>query len=171
MNFSFYMVDSAYCDYLRKTDPCVPYTKDKKSIRPFVGIVFTMNQFNYYAPLTSPKPKHIHMKNQIDFLKINNGEWGAINFNNMIPVSLENLTKVEMRILDSDSKPDIDYKNLLSNQLSWCNSHRNVILKQAEKLYYTIVQGKAWGNLSNRCCNFVLNEKQCLEYKMMSDEP
>ena len=74
MNFSFYTVDPAYCDYLRKTDPRVPYTMDKKSIRPFVGIVLTVNDFHYYAPLTSPKPKHLHMKNQIDFLKINKGK-------------------------------------------------------------------------------------------------
>lgn len=164
MNFSFYIVDSAYCDYLRGTDSHVPYTMDKKSIRPFVGIVFTVNGFHYYAPLTSPKSKHLQMKNQIDFLKINNGKWGAINFNNMIPVSLDNLTKVDMRITDTDSKSEIDYKNLLANQLSWCNSHREIILKQAKKLYYTIVQGKAWSNLSGRCCNFALDEQMCLKY-------
>ncbi len=39
MNFSFYKVNTAYCDHLRKFDPCVPYTMDQKSIRPFVGIV------------------------------------------------------------------------------------------------------------------------------------
>ena len=165
MNFSFYIVDSAYCDYLRKTDPCVPYTMDKKSIRPFVGIVFTMNGFHYYAPLTSPKSKHLHMKNQIDFFKINNGKWGAINFNNMIPVPFANLTKVEMQIKDTDSKADIDYKNLLSNQLSWCNSHKDIIMKQAEKLYHTIVHGNAWNGLAKRCCNFVQDEQRCLEYE------
>lgn len=99
MSFFFYMVDSGYCDYLRKTDPCVPYTMDQKSIRPFVGIVFSLGRFQYYAPLTSPKPKHLHMKNQIDFLKINHGEWGAINFNNMIPVHTNSLTKVNLNLI------------------------------------------------------------------------
>lgn len=164
MNFSFYTVDSEYCDYLRKSDPCVPYTMDKKSIRPFVGIVFTVNGFNYYAPLTSPKPKHIHMKNQIDFLKINRGEWGAINFNNMIPVPSECLTKVDMKITNTDSKDEVNYKNLLSNQLSWCNSHREPILKQADKLYNIITQNKAWGSISQRCCNFKLDEALCVKY-------
>lgn len=164
MSFSFYTVETAYCDYLRKADPCVPYTMDQKAVRPFVGIVFSVNQFQYYAPLTSPKPKHLHMKNQIDFLKIKEGEWGAINFNNMIPVQPACLKKVEIRILETDSKADVDYKNLLSNQLSWCNSHRNIILRQAEKLYHTILDGKGWGNLANRCCNFSLDEKLCLEF-------
>lgn len=166
MNFSFYTVETAYCDYLRRTDPCVPYTMDKKSIRPFVGIVFSVDRFQYYAPLTSPKPKHLHMKNQIDFLKIKEGEWGAINFNNMIPVQPSCLKKVEIRIFETDSKADVAYKNLLSNQLSWCNSHRDTILRQAEKLYYTIVNGRAWGGLQDRCCNFTLDEKLCLEFDM-----
>lgn len=170
MNFSFYTVDTAYCDFLRKTDPCVPYTMDKKSIRPFVGIVLSVNGFYYYAPLTSPKTKHVHMKNQIDFLKIKDGEWGAINFNNMIPVPPECLKKVEVKILDTDIKPDIDYKNLLSNQLSWCNSHKDAIMNQAEKLYNTIINGKAWGNLAGRCCDFHLDERQCLLYgNLMAD--
>ena len=164
MSFSFYTVDTAYCDYLRKADPCVPYTMDRKSIRPFVGIVFSVNNFQYYAPLTSPKPKHLHMKNQIDFLKINDGKWGAINLNNMIPVQAELLKKVEIKILESDSKADIDYKNLLSNQLSWCNSHREAILRQASKLYHMIINGKAWGNLQDRCCNFTLDEKMCVAF-------
>lgn len=55
MNFSFYRISAEYCDFLRKSDPCVPYTMDRKSSRPFVGIVFSVNGFHYYAPLTSPK--------------------------------------------------------------------------------------------------------------------
>lgn len=170
MNFSFYKVDSEYCDFLRETDRCVPYTMEQKTTRPFVGIVFTVNGFNYYAPLTSPKPKHLHMKNQIDFLKINGGEWGAVNFNNMIPVPFVNLTKIEMRISDADTKSDVDYKNLLSNQLSWCNSHREVILKQARKLYDTITQGRARESLLSRCCNFHLLETQCSIYEQAQVE-
>jgi protein AbiQ len=64
MSLSFFSVDTAYCEFLRKSDPCVPYTSDKKEKRPFVGIVFTINETGYYAPLTSPKQKHLKMKNQ-----------------------------------------------------------------------------------------------------------
>ena len=61
MSFSFYKVDSIYCDYLREEDPRVPYTMDQKASRPFVGIVFDVNGVSYYAPLTSPKPKHLKL--------------------------------------------------------------------------------------------------------------
>ena len=42
--------------------------------------------------------------------------------------------------------------------------HRAAILKQAEKLYYMITEGKAWENLADRCCNFSLDEKLCMEF-------
>lgn len=164
MKFSFYTVASEYCDFLRKSDPCVPYTMNVKSIRPFVGIVLDINGFYYYAPLTSPKPKHLHMKNQIDFFKIKNGELGAINFNNMIPVPISCLRKVNLCILDTDSKSEIDYKNLLSNQLSWCNAHRAPIQKQAKKLYEAITCRKAWDQLRCRCCDFTMDERLYEEY-------
>lgn len=150
MTFSFYRADAEYCDFLRESDHCVPYTMDTKSTRPFVGVVFLVNEFHYYAPLTSPKPKHIQMKNQVDFLKINGGSWGAINFNNMIPIHSDSLQKIDMKIIPTDTIDDVAYKNLLSNQLSWCNSNRVSILLQAERLYNTIVQGKGRPELVNR---------------------
>lgn len=161
MKFNFYTVDTDYCDYLRTFDSRVPFTMDKKSIRPFVGIVFIVNDFHYYAPLTSPKSKHLTMKNQIDFLKIQNGEWGSINFNNMIPVPSQCLHKVELHHSSNDTTPETMYKNLLANQLSWCNSNKDKILKQAEKLYFMISKGNAREVLINRCCNFALDEGKC----------
>ena len=91
----FYTIDTDYCDYLRKFDSKVPYTMDSKQTRPFIGILLTVNENTYYAPLSSPKPKHLKMKNQIDFIKINSGKWGAINLNNMIPVHHSLATKVD----------------------------------------------------------------------------
>jgi len=67
MHLSFSCADSVYCDFLRQTDPCVPYTMDKKETRPFVGVVFEINGINYYAPLSSPKHKHLKMKNQLNW--------------------------------------------------------------------------------------------------------
>jgi protein AbiQ len=160
MNLSFFRADASYCDFLRRKDPLVPYTRDEKRSRPFVGIVFEINGICYYAPLTSPKPKHLKMKNQLDFLKIKNGEWGAINFNNMIPIHMSSLSPVDMKITASDAKSDADYKNLLINQLSWCNANKNKIIRQAEKLYELVKNGTARAELLIRCCNFQEDEKQ-----------
>jgi len=160
MNLKFYQADEEYCAFLQKADPCVPYIQVKKGIRPFVGIVLTINGLNYFAPLTSPKPKHQKMKNQIDFLKIKAGEWGAINFNNMIPIHSSSLTVINMEISEKNSKADIDYKNLLTNQLTWCNANKVRILSQAGKLYQRIVSKQAYQELEKRCCNFLLVEEQ-----------
>lgn len=176
MNFSFYRADSEYCNFLRKSDPCVPYTMDKKETRPFIGIVFSVNGYHYYAPLTSPKPKHLTMKNQIDFMKINNGLWGAINFNNMIPIHSKCLLPVEINILPTDDKETIAYKNLLVNQLSWCNKTENAIhiSEKAQKLYDTIVENRAWKKLADRCCKFAVDERQyqiyCVSHNLDIEE-
>ena len=118
MRLSFVLVDSAYCDFLRKTDPCVPYTMDKKSNRPFVGILLQVGAMSYYAPLSSPKPKHLAMKNQIDLLKINGGQYGVINFNNMIPVHSNLISTIDLSTSSADSTSALQYKHLLSNQLT-----------------------------------------------------
>lgn len=154
MNLSFYTVDSAFCDYLRRFDRHVPYTMDKKSTRPFIGILLTVHNYTYYAPLSSPKPKHLKMKNHIDFIKINNGTWGAINLNNMIPILKQFVEKVDPNNLNR-SYDDVAYKNLLNNQLSWCNSHKDNILSKAQKLYNTITHETAHDNLRERCCDFI----------------
>jgi len=164
MNLRFYMADAEYCDFMRQADPCVPYIHDDKNTRPFVGILLTVGGFDYFAPLSSPKPKHKTMKNQVDFLKINGGEWGAINFNNMIPIHSSHLAIVDMKILDTDDKAERDYKNLLVNQLSWCNSNRDDIRTRAEKLYILIVKKKSWPELARRCCDFILGEEKWGKY-------
>jgi protein AbiQ len=164
VNLSFYRVHPDYCDFLRRVDPRVPYTNASKETRPFVGILISVNGMNYYAPLASPKPKHKAMKNNVDFIKINKGVWGVINLNNMIPVHKSCLTPVELAISDKDDKSEIDYKNLLANQLSWCNANREQILHYAERLYKLISSGKADRKLAARCCNFKADETEYRAY-------
>ena len=64
----------------------------KKELRPFIGVLFEINECKYFAPLSSPKPKYKTMKTTLDFLKISNADLGAINFNNMLPVRIKILS-------------------------------------------------------------------------------
>lgn len=57
-NFKIVRVDSDYCDYLRKFDSKVIYNKGAKKLRPFIGVLFKIEKWEYFAPLSSPKPKH-----------------------------------------------------------------------------------------------------------------
>lgn len=102
------------------------------------------------------------MKNQIDFIKIENGSLGAINLNNMIPANQLNIKKV-----DINSLQDLEYKVLLKNQLSWCNKkeNKNSIIEKCKKLYNYITNPnnirdeERYLKIKERCCDFKQLEK------------
>ena len=109
-----------------------------KANRPFIGIVFKVNNKEYFAPLSSPKEKHKRMKTNIDFFKIDKGNLGIINFNNMIPVINNDLcrNKLDLEMLSKSlNTDDIKYFRLLKNQLKYCEKNKNIILAKAEKIY------------------------------------
>lgn len=57
-NIKIVKINSDYCDYLRNFDNKVVYNAGNKHLRPFVGILFTINKCEYFAPLSNPKEKH-----------------------------------------------------------------------------------------------------------------
>ena len=162
-NFKLVKIDSDYCDYLRQYDDKVPYNKGSKELRPFIGVLFEINECYYFAPLSSPKPKHKTMKNQLDFMKIDDGLLGAINFNNMLPVNKNNCSLVDLSI-KQDSISEIRYKKLLRKQLLWLNAHYIQVRNRSLHLY--IMYTKNWlpENIRIRCCNFTLLEEKSKEY-------
>ena len=163
LNLKLVKVDSKYCDYLRKFDNKVAYNMNTKELRPFVGILFTIESCEYFAPLSSPKPKHITMKNTMDFYKIDNGELGAVNFNNMIPVMKNNYKVISLRKI-SYNKQEIKYNELLKDQLSWLNEHYDQVKNKSFKLYNLYNENKLPKSIKDRCCNFKLLENKCIEY-------
>jgi len=78
-NLVLVRLDTNYCDYLRKFDSKVPYYFNEKELRPFVGVLFKIYNLMYFAPLSSPKTKHLKLRSKLDFLKIDSGKLGAIN--------------------------------------------------------------------------------------------
>ena len=155
-SLKLFTIDDAYIKMLRRYDSKVPIVTKANSTysRPFLGVVLEVNGIPYFVPLTSPKPKHQRMKNMIDFMKIDNGIYGAINFNNMLPVTIDNVFEI-----DINSIKDYRYKNLLRNQLSWCNGNKATIRKKAQKLYQLSLSGKLPEKIKNRMCDFKQLEK------------
>ena len=82
-----------------------------KKTRPFVGIVVVCGTKEYCIPLSSPKPKHKSMKNDVDFTKIMDGDKliGVLNFNNMIPVAESCITPLNLRIAGKDDAAARNY--------------------------------------------------------------
>ena len=164
LNLKIVRVSSDYCDYLRKFDNKVAYNKYEKELRPFIGILFKIDECEYFAPLSSPKEKHKKMKNTVDFFKIKNGELGAVNFNNMIPVSKNNYSLVELN-KETLTVSEFKYQKLLREQLEWLNANYYQVKNKSFKLYNLYNNGKLPENIMKRCCNFKLLEEKCKQYK------
>lgn len=103
-SFKIVKIDLNYCDYLRQFDSKVPYNRGIKDLRPFIGVLFVIENMEYFAPLSSPKAKHKQMKNTLDLIKIENGEYGVINFNNMMPVTSKNYELYDLDKQTTDKK-------------------------------------------------------------------
>lgn len=164
-----YKVDTTYCNYLHYYEPKIPYIEDEKENRPFIGVILNVNGKNFFAPLTSPKKKHLIMKDMQDFLKIDQGRLGGINLNNMIPIPKSYLEKIEINTLK-----DQKYKIMLKKQIRWINQNELRIHNRARNLYYLISNGHTTKELSRRCCDFRLLERKCddfmREYEVNEEE-
>lgn len=143
-NFRIVKVDYKYCDYLRHFDNKVPYNAGSKELSPFIGILFVVNGCEYFAPLSSPKAKHLDMKNNIDLVKIDGGRLGVINFNNMIPVKPNNY-----ELFNLNSKPTTTPE--LKSQLLWLNKNISTVKGKTIKLYEKFKDNKLPERISQRC--------------------
>lgn len=159
---NFYTVKERYVKYMSQFDKKISKSYAEKARRPFIGIVLNVDGILYFAPFTSPKLKHLKMKNTIDFLKIDNGNLGAINFNNMIPIPIDQCVKI-----DVENESDEIYKTLLYKQINWCNEKENrlLILNRAKNLYNKVVNKKLPQRIIDRCCDFKMLEEKSKEYK------
>ena len=159
----FYHIKDGFIAFLRQFDTKV--CDNKNESRPYVGVVLEIGGIKYYAPFSSPKAKHKSMKNGKDFRKINNGIYGAINFNNMIPVVDSALIEI-----DINNIADVKYRRLLQNQYNYIKSDKNAIFRTAENLRKMIFEDE--NNITEhdkvikqRCCNLPLLEKKYCEYQ------
>lgn len=160
---NFYNIKNEYIEYLRSYDKRIALNKNET--RPYVGVVFEISSIKFYVPFSSPKPKHLAMKNCDDFRKINFGKYGAINFNNMIPVPDDVLIPLHFA-----SIKDNKYRILLQNQYEAIKSDWEEIVKTAHKLYNLLTKRQSdrtrnENRIAERCCDIVLLEKVYLNYK------
>lgn len=154
-NLRIYRVEEKYIRYLHSIDDKVQYNKNAK--RPYVGVVFSFAGFNYFVPMESPKPNHSKIKSGKHILRLKNGEYGILGFNNMIPVHKDALI-----IFDIAKEPDEKYRNLLQNQIRICNRMKADILDHAQKTYFGVINGNKF--LVNISCDFKVLERASKKY-------
>ena len=128
--------------------------KDK---RKYIGIVFEIKSFKYFAPLSSYKDKHRKMKEGVDFIKIK--DYAVINLNNMIPVPDSQVVDI-----DINKEKDPSYRYLLQAESREVNRQKNRIRKNAEIVYRHKKHNGNETPLAKRTNDFELLEKLCKEY-------
>lgn len=162
MDLKFFTVDEGYIQYLKGFDTNVP--DNYSSTKPFIGILFNINELDYIAPLTSAKPKHAKIKNSSPTaFKVFDGTaegdlLALVQLNNMIPVRKANITKLDVK------SQDLKYQFLLLKEINYIRAHRDKLLKKASKLYELVVNKKV-PNLVNISCNFNALEEASSSYK------
>ena len=153
-----YYIDNNYINYLRKFDKKVAYNKRKA--RPYVGVVYTFNNQTYFAPLSSPKPKHLTMnKKALDIFKIKDGELGIVNINNMIPTPISCLTEVLPLIKERR------YKKLIIEQTTYLNDHKRDLLDKVNFFMLKYNTNKLPKRIKDRCCDFNILKEKCKDYQ------
>lgn len=175
--FILIRVKEDYIDYLRQFDSKVQINSSKydKDNKPFLGILFKINDLEYFVPFSSNKKGKLQNmfdtyietnKKPIDmfFVEDNSGKQrtllSVLNINNMIPIP-------EQAKIYFDIKEDKDY-SLLIKELNYCKQNKETIIKSAKRIY-NAVKNHTWASLEKRCCDFILLEEKCLGFSIQKE--
>ena len=160
MNIRLYEIDNQYIDYLSAFESHFFHNKlpGQQNERKYIGILLHINNMDYFAPLSSFKPKHKSMKERIDFIKIK--DYAVLNLNNMFPV-MSGL----YRYVDIQKEKNPNYRALLQAEYRIIKKQQERIFKNASIIYKHRIEKGTSTPLSKRCLDFTKLEKACLNYK------
>ena len=159
MKLKFYEVDSEYIKYLKENaDDKIPNLEYEKHKKFFCGIVLTINNFNYFAPVSSYNKKAHTVFLIMDKDRKTNElkPISSLRFSFMFPCPIEYLNQKDF------SKEDGKYRNLLIKELNYCNENREKIKKLANMVYKLGLNEKTRERFN--ICDFKKLEEKCLEY-------
>ncbi len=138
-------IDDDYIEMLRRQFPSIMNEKrfHRTHSRKYLGIIFTIDNFNYYAPFSSPKVKDYNLdgsikKNSIFAIHMvkdgDNGEkvlLGTIKLINMIPIPMKYVLGYSIK-----NEADLKYRDVVSDEFKWISENQSKISKRARQLYF-----------------------------------
>lgn len=138
-------IDDEYIDLLRKEFPSVMDGKrfHRSHSRKYIGVIFTIGEFNYYAPFSSPKAKDYDSDGSIKKDSIfalhmvkgdNNGSkalLGTIKLINMIPVPMKYVLGYSI-----EDETDVNYQAITCDEFKWISENQGKITTKAKQLYH-----------------------------------
>lgn len=159
-NIQLYEIDPEYIKYLSHFAPHLFKNKQihQQHERKYIGIVLSINNCDYFAPLSSFKEKHKHIHEGLDFIKIKN--YAVINLNNMFPAPLHSCSAVNI-----SQEKDWQYRNLLLAEYRFIHSIQQKIYKNALTLYNLKIKDGTTSKLTQRCNDFLLLEEKMKFFK------
>lgn len=165
------IIDKNYFNYLYQFDTRIGFIEYGNKLKLHIGVLLEINQHKFYVPVSSPKPKHHNMANNLDFHKIQDSNKrliAVLNLNNMIPVKDEYVTKLRYSEISNYRKFNSlqqlnNYIYLLQLEKSIIDTLEILLKRKAQKLYNKCLQYPQ-SKLAKRSCNFKLLESKSLEF-------
>ncbi|MCI8486340.1 MAG: type III toxin-antitoxin system ToxN/AbiQ family toxin, partial [Clostridia bacterium] len=160
-----YSISDNYIKYLRKFDDKIYDNKEeiRTHERKYLGIVLTVNEFNYYIPMSSPKKsdyldfdKKIIRNDTKTIIRIhdNNRLYGTLRISNMIPVPI---TELEPYIISNED--DLKYREVILGELRYINNNSDRIVKYVKTVYNQKIRDIDVGYIKNTVDFKLLEEK------------
>ena len=163
------MIDSNYTDFLYKADQRVSKNVNMIYQRPYIGVLFKVQDKEYFAPLTthskgkrlceSPKAENV------TFLPIENCQYGGINFNNMIPLVKGVYWSFNAEYHPTDLPNERAKKDIYQRIIRFLRKNEQDIVTKAKYLYDLKCKGKLYPNYDNITCDFKKLELAASHYK------
>ena len=162
-------INKDYISFLKNYDSRIPNIDyGNNGYKPFFSPLFEKDGLVYVTQISSKKPRHLKMKESIDFVKIfdktNKKLISVINLNYMFPVPKSEIIEVKYKNIDnfrtfSSLDEKNKYINLLKYEMKVINNKN--IQAQALKVYNSVNTDSF---LKNRSLSFLLLEEKAIEY-------
>lgn len=153
-NLSFYKINETYIESLQIIDPDVRISTGDKRTRPYVGIVLTIHDRLFFAPLSSPakfpstldsnalqiaKAKKSNIeKRRINIKVISNKQVHLCNviIGKIIPVPKSQISEISINdLLSSTISSEKKYGDLLQKEYYAINAMKDTIYDKALRFY------------------------------------
>jgi len=137
-NLKFYYVDTEYADFLRDKkfgDACVPFIDYPKRKKFFIGVIFRIDEFDYFAPISSNTEINPASFAIIDKEKV----IATIRTNFMFPVFNEVCYPLEISKIK-----DTRYRRLIEKEYRYVNKFREQIKGLAREIYLKRISGQIY---------------------------
>ncbi|KDE69541.1 type III toxin-antitoxin system ToxN/AbiQ family toxin, partial [Fusobacterium necrophorum] len=107
-------IDKEYIQFLKTIDSRIPHAEyGKEYFKPFFAPLFERNGLVYVSQISSAKPRHNKLKEDLDFFKIYSDKTkkliSVVNINFMFPVPKNKITFVKYSEIDKYRK----FENLI----------------------------------------------------------